>query len=89
MRSQSHLLLLTQISGVPTRCDRVLNPLDHKLFDASYIEIEPDALRKLITDYLDVKKSISQSWKRPAAAATSSITIITSPADQGQSSARQ
>jgi hypothetical protein len=64
MRGQSYLLLETEISGVQTRCDKILNPLERKNPDASYIEINPDQLRSLVTDYLDNKKSVSQSWKK-------------------------
>ena len=59
MRGQSHLLLETSISGVQTRKDKILNPLDRKNPDANYIEIDPEYLRTYINDYLEEKKSVT------------------------------
>lgn len=36
MRGQTHLLLETELHGVKTRCDKILNPLDRKNPDAAY-----------------------------------------------------
>lgn len=59
MRSQSHLLLETEICGVKTRGDKILNPLDRKNPDSTYVEINPEDLRTLMTEYLENKKFVS------------------------------
>lgn len=63
MRGQSHLLVENAIAGVKTVGDKILNPLDRKNPYASYIEVNPDELRKITTEYLDARKFRQQSWK--------------------------
>ena len=61
------MLLKTELHGVKTRCDKILNPLDRKNPDATYVEINPEQLRSLVIDYLENKKFAAQTWRKSGA----------------------
>jgi hypothetical protein len=42
----------------------MLNPLDRKNPYSSYIEVNPDEIKRITTEYLEARKFRQQTWKQ-------------------------